>query len=47
MKKQQLFKLIFLLFLGVVLFFLYDMSRQTTAPWNKKKHLDEIISNKK
>lgn len=42
-KNQNLFKIIFLLFLGIVLFFLWDMSRQTTAPWEKKKQLERAF----
>jgi uncharacterized membrane protein len=42
-KNGKLFKIIFLGFLALVLFFLYDMSRQTTAPWNKKKQLERAL----
>ncbi|MFN3588506.1 MAG: hypothetical protein ACK4UP_03930 [Spirosomataceae bacterium] len=42
-KNRNIFKIIFLLFLALVLFFLYDMSRQTTAPWNKKKQLERAF----
>lgn len=42
-KNQQIFKIIFLLFIAVVLFFLWDMSRQTTAPWEKKKQLERAF----
>lgn len=42
-KNRTIFKVIFVLFLALVLFFLYDMSRQTTAPWNKKKQLERAF----
>ncbi|WP_166562808.1 hypothetical protein [Emticicia sp. CRIBPO] len=42
-KNRLVFKIIFVLFLALVLFFLYDMSRQTTAPWNKKKQLERAL----
>jgi hypothetical protein len=39
-RNQKIFRIIFLIFLGVVLYFLYDLSRQTTAPWKKKKNIE-------
>ena len=42
-KNRTIFRTIFLLFLAVVLYILYDMSRQTTAPWNKKKQIERAF----
>ncbi len=42
-RNRLLFKIIFFIFLGLVLVFLYDLSRQTTAPWNKKKQLERAF----
>ena len=39
-RNQKIFRIIFLIFLGVVLYFLYELSRQTTAPWKKKKNIE-------
>jgi hypothetical protein len=36
-KGKRIFKIIFLLFMIVVLIALYDLARHTTAPWKKKK----------
>jgi len=36
-KKQILFILLTLLFFGIVIIFVYDMSRRTVSPWEKKK----------
>lgn len=36
-KSRNLFKWIFIVFLAVVLYSLYDMAQHTTAPWKKKK----------
>lgn len=42
-KNRKLFVVVFLIFLAAVLFFLYDLSRQTTAPWNKKKQVERAF----
>jgi hypothetical protein len=42
-KNRTIFKVIFVAFLAIVLYFLYDLSRQTTAPWNKKKQLERAL----
>ncbi|MFD2522029.1 hypothetical protein [Emticicia soli] len=42
-KNRLIFRIIFLLFLAIVIWFLYDLSRQTTAPWNKKKQLERAF----
>ncbi len=39
-RNRSLFRIIFLIFLAIVLYFLYDLSRQTTAPWKKKKNIE-------
>jgi hypothetical protein len=42
-KNRKIFKIIFFVFLAIVLFVLYDMASQTTAPWNKKKQLERAL----
>lgn len=42
-KNRLLFRIIFIAFIAIVLWFLYDLSRQTTAPWNKKKQLERAF----
>jgi hypothetical protein len=42
-RNRTIFKVIFIAFLAIVLYFLYDLSRQTTAPWNKKKQLERAL----
>lgn len=42
-KNRNIFRAIFLIFLAIVLYILYDMSRQTTAPWNKKKQIERAF----
>jgi hypothetical protein len=39
---RRIFKIVFLLFLVVVVLVLIDMARQTTAPWNKKKQIERV-----
>ncbi|MCU0325527.1 MAG: hypothetical protein MUF45_09790 [Spirosomaceae bacterium] len=39
-RNRKIFRIIFLIFLAASLYFLYDLARQTTAPWNKKKNLE-------
>ncbi len=39
---SKIFKIIFFVFLAVVLLVLMDMARQTTAPWNKKKQIERV-----
>ncbi|WP_165492341.1 hypothetical protein [Jiulongibacter sediminis] len=43
MKKNNIFKIVFIVFVAIVLYFLYDMSRQTSAPWNKDKQLERAL----
>ncbi|MGR3811738.1 hypothetical protein [Jiulongibacter sp. NS-SX5] len=43
MKKNNIFKIAFVLFLAIVLYVLYDMSSQTTGPWNKDKQLERVL----
>ncbi len=42
-KNRWLFKIIFFVFLAIVLLVLFDMARQTTAPWNKKKQIERAL----
>lgn len=42
-KNRKLFRWVFLIFLALVLFFLYDMARQTSAPWNKNKQVERAL----
>ncbi|WP_337044164.1 hypothetical protein [Emticicia sp. 17c] len=42
-KNRLIFRIIFLLFLAIVIWFLYDLARQTTAPWNKKKQIERAF----
>ena len=42
-KNRLLFRIIFILFLVIVIWFLFDLSRQTTAPWNKKKQIERAF----
>ncbi|MCR9063108.1 MAG: hypothetical protein NXI00_04025 [Cytophagales bacterium] len=44
-KGKNIFKIVFILFLAIVLWLLYDMARQTSAPWNKNKQLERAIDN--
>jgi uncharacterized membrane protein YvbJ len=46
MKKNKLFKIVFVAFVLGILAILYDMARQTTAPWNKKKQLERAVETK-
>jgi hypothetical protein len=41
--NRSIFKIIFILFLAAVIYFLYDMATQTTAPWNKKKQIERAF----
>ncbi|WP_238806333.1 hypothetical protein [Emticicia aquatica] len=40
-RNRTIFRVIFLVFLAIVIYFLYDLSRQTVAPWNKKKNIEK------
>lgn len=42
-RNRLIFKIIFVVFIAIVLFFLYDLSRQTTAPWEKKKQIERAF----
>ena len=42
-KNRLIFRIIFIAFIAIVLWFLYDLSRQTTAPWNKKKQIERAF----
>ena len=42
-RNRTIFRIIFFAFLAIVIYFLYDLSRQTTAPWNKKKQLERAL----
>ncbi|MFC3811157.1 hypothetical protein [Lacihabitans lacunae] len=42
-RNRNIFRAVFFLFLAIVIYVLYDMARQTTAPWNKKKQLERAI----
>jgi phage-related protein len=42
-RNRNIFRVVFFLFLAIVIYVLYDMARQTTAPWNKKKQLERAI----
>lgn len=42
-RNRNIFRTVFFLFLAIVIYVLYDMARQTTAPWNKKKQLERAI----
>lgn len=42
-KNRNIFKIVFLIFLGIVLFVLFDMATRTTAPWNKKKQIERAF----
>lgn len=42
-KGRKIFRIVFLVFLAVVIFLLIDMARHTTAPWNKKKQIERVI----
>lgn len=39
-RNRTLFRILFLLFLSAVIYFLFDMSSQTTAPWKRKKPIE-------
>lgn len=42
-RNRTIFRVIFIAFLAIVIYFLYDLSRQTTAPWQKKKQLERAF----
>ncbi len=42
-KNRRIFRIIFIGFVAIVLWFLYDLSRQTTAPWKKKKQVERAF----
>ncbi|WP_394992594.1 hypothetical protein [Emticicia sp.] len=42
-RNRTIFRIIIFIFLAIVIYFLYDLSRQTTAPWNKKKQLERAL----
>lgn len=37
MKNNKIFRILFIVFLLIVIFLLIDMARHTTPPWEKKK----------
>jgi hypothetical protein len=41
MKKKNIFRIVFVIFVALVLLVLADMARRTTAPWNKDKHMEQ------
>jgi hypothetical protein len=41
MKNNKLFKIIFVVFVLGIIAILIDFARQTTAPWNKKKQVEQ------
>ncbi|MES2797114.1 MAG: hypothetical protein V4683_14180 [Bacteroidota bacterium] len=43
-KNRKIFIICFFLFLAIVIALVINMANQTTAPWNKKKQLDRVIS---
>ncbi len=43
-KNRKIFKIIFWIFLLGVIAMVAHMASQTTAPWNKKKQLDRVIT---
>ncbi|WP_162628071.1 hypothetical protein [Arcticibacterium luteifluviistationis] len=43
MKKKNIFKIAFLVFVGIVILLLLDMARHTTAPWNKDKQIESAV----
>lgn len=42
MKNQnnKLFKIVFLVFLAIILLTVFDLAKHTTGPWNKKKQTE-------
>jgi hypothetical protein len=42
-KNNRTFKILFIVFLLVVIAVLVDLARQTSAPWNKKKQIERAI----
>jgi hypothetical protein len=43
-RNRKIFIVAFLLFLAIIIGIVVNMANQTTAPWNKKKQLDRVIS---
>jgi uncharacterized integral membrane protein len=42
-KNNRIFKILFVAFILAVLLVLFDLARQTSAPWNKKKQIERAI----
>ena len=43
-RNRKIFIACFLIFLATVIGIVVHMASQTSAPWNKKKQLDRVIS---
>jgi hypothetical protein len=46
-KNQKILRWVFIIFTGIVILLAIDMARHTTAPWNKKKHLNKAFEGDK